>query len=120
MTRPPPPPFPPSPGYSDERAYYCGQDPNCYLSYDWNTNLKYAFIYHFFGLLWTNQVIIGFSCVTIAGAIGQFYWAGGDNGKMPTFPILSALKNAAIFSLGSICFGAFIIAVIQFIRCAAA
>lgn len=33
----------------------CGRDPDCYLSYDWNNNLKYAFIYHFFGLLWTNQ-----------------------------------------------------------------
>ncbi len=29
--------------------------------------MKWAFIYHFFGLLWTNQVIVGFTCVTIAG-----------------------------------------------------
>ncbi|GIL73735.1 hypothetical protein Vretifemale_3863 [Volvox reticuliferus] len=40
---------------TDQRAFLCGRDPNCYLSYDWNNRLKYAFIYHFFGLLWTNQ-----------------------------------------------------------------
>ncbi|MEW5314523.1 MAG: hypothetical protein WDW38_006015 [Sanguina aurantia] len=41
----------------DQRRSACGADPNCYISYDWNTNLKYAFIYHFFGLLWTSQFI---------------------------------------------------------------
>ncbi len=59
---------------TDQRAFLCGADPNCYLSYKWNNNMKYAFIYHFFGLLWTNQVIIGFTYVTIAGAIAQYYW----------------------------------------------
>jgi len=29
--------------------------------------MQYAFIYHFFGLLWTSQFIIGLACVTIAG-----------------------------------------------------
>ncbi|KAG2493603.1 hypothetical protein HYH03_008120 [Edaphochlamys debaryana] len=100
----------------DARAYLCGNDPNCYLSYDWNNNMKYAFIYHFFGLLWTNQVIIGFSCVTIAGAIAHFYWSRGDSANMPTFPVLTALKNTVFYHMGSICFGAFIIALIQLIR----
>lgn len=58
----------------DEQVQYCGADPNCYISYDWNDKLKYAFIYHFFGLLWTNQFIVGFACVTIAGAIASYYW----------------------------------------------
>jgi choline transporter-like protein 2/4/5 len=37
----------------------------------------YAFIYHLFGLLWTNQFIVGFASVVVAGAIAQFYWAHG-------------------------------------------
>ncbi|KXZ44390.1 hypothetical protein GPECTOR_68g361 [Gonium pectorale] len=101
---------------TDERAFLCGQDPNCYLTYDWNNQLKYAFVYHFFGLLWTNQVIVGFSCVTIAGAIGHFYWSRGDSANMPAFPVLSALKNTVVYHMGSICFGALIIAIIQLIR----
>ncbi|GFR50844.1 hypothetical protein Agub_g13116 [Astrephomene gubernaculifera] len=101
---------------TDQRAYLCGNDPNCYLSYDWNNQLKYAFIYHFFGLLWTNQVIVGFSCVTIAGAVGHYYWSRGESAGMPAFPVLSALKNTVVYHMGSICFGAAIIAIIQLIR----
>lgn len=94
----------------------CGNDANCYLSYSWNNQIRYAFIYHFFGLLWTNQFIVGISCVTIAGAIGQFYWAAGDSASMSNFPVLVSMKNTFIFHLGSIAFGSLIIAIIQFIR----
>lgn len=59
--------FTPSFYHRDSLQLLCGQDPNCYLSYQWNRNMQYAFIYHFFGLLWTNQFIVGLSCVTIAG-----------------------------------------------------
>lgn len=38
----------------------CAYDPNCRYDLVWNKNMEYAFIYHFFGLLWTNQFIIGF------------------------------------------------------------
>ena len=54
----------------DALQYACSQDPNCYLSYQWNNNIRYAFIYHFFGLLWTQQFIVGVACVTIAGKRG--------------------------------------------------
>lgn len=51
----------------DALQVLCGQDPDCYLSYQWDRSMQYAFIYHFFGLLWTNQFIVGLACVTIAG-----------------------------------------------------
>lgn len=94
----------------------CGQDPNCYVTYSWDNKIRYAFIYHFFGLLWTNQFIVGISCVTIAGAIGSFYWAAGDTAAMAHFPVLQAMKNTFVYHLGSIAFGSLIIAIIQFIR----
>mmetsp|Transcript_16614 Transcript_16614/g.35931 ORF Transcript_16614/g.35931 Transcript_16614/m.35931 type:complete len:775 (-) Transcript_16614:968-3292(-) len=100
----------------DELQAACGADPNCFVSYKWNSKLRWAFLYHFFGLLWTNQVIVGFSCVTIAGAVGSYYWHRGDSSRMPTFPVLVAMKNTLIYHMGSICFGAFLVAVIQFIR----
>jgi len=53
---------------------------------------------------------------THAGAIGSFYWAGGDSALMPRFPVLTSLKNTSIYHMGSIAFGSFIMAVIQFIR----
>eukprot|EP00201_Polytomella_parva_P001783 CAMPEP_0175080930 /NCGR_PEP_ID=MMETSP0052_2-20121109/25824_1 /TAXON_ID=51329 ORGANISM="Polytomella parva, Strain SAG 63-3" /NCGR_SAMPLE_ID=MMETSP0052_2 /ASSEMBLY_ACC=CAM_ASM_000194 /LENGTH=631 /DNA_ID=CAMNT_0016351771 /DNA_START=468 /DNA_END=2363 /DNA_ORIENTATION=- len=99
-----------------EMAYECGRDPACYLNYDWDRKMMYVFIYHFFGLLWTHQVIVGFSCVVIAGAVGSHYWSGGDSKLMPYFPLLTSLKNAFIFHLGSVVLGAFFIAIFQLIR----
>lgn len=56
----------------------CSASRDCYISYDWNTRLKYAFIFHLFGLLWTNQFIVGLSSVVVAGAVASFYWSRGD------------------------------------------
>lgn len=36
--------------------------------------------------------------------------------RQPTFPVLKALRNTLIFHLGSVALGAFIIAIIQFVR----
>lgn len=56
----------------------CAGSSDCYISYDWNNRLKYAFIFHFFGLLWTNQFIVGLSSVVVAGAVANYYWSRGD------------------------------------------
>lgn len=40
----------------EELSDLCGPDPDCYLAYKWNTPLKYCFILHAFGLLWSQQV----------------------------------------------------------------
>ncbi|GAX82667.1 hypothetical protein CEUSTIGMA_g10093.t1 [Chlamydomonas eustigma] len=100
----------------NELQLLCGSDPNCYLSYTWDNTLEYAFIYHFFGLLWTSQFFVGMAYVTISGAIGFYYWAGGDSKKMPAFPVMVAMKNTFVYSLGSIAFGSLIVAIVLFIR----
>ncbi len=38
----------------------CAYDPNCRYDLQWDKKMEYAFIYHFFGMLWTNQFIVGF------------------------------------------------------------
>ena len=53
-----------------------------------------------------------------AGAVGSFYWAGGNKEKMPAFPVGAAMWNTFIYHLGSIAFGSLIIAILQFVRCA--
>ena len=78
--------------------------------------MQYAFIYHFFGLLWTSQFLVGLGCVTIAAAIGSYYWAGGNEENMPTFPVLVAMKNT-FFAIGSVAFGSLLIAIVMFFRC---
>jgi choline transporter-like protein 2/4/5 len=59
----------------------CANSPDCYISYDWDNRLMYAFIYHLFGLLWTNQFIVGFCNVVVAGAVANYYWSRGESRK---------------------------------------
>jgi len=59
---------------SQDALDQCAASPDCYISYNWNTNLWYAFLYHIFGLLWTNQFIVAFSSTVVAGAVGSYYW----------------------------------------------
>lgn len=100
----------------DNLTSLCFQDPNCFIGYKWNNKIRYAFLYHLFGLLWTNQFIVGISCVTISGAIGSYYWAGGVRERMPSSPVARSSWNTFVYSLGSIAFAAVVIAVIQFLR----
>ncbi|KAL3136905.1 hypothetical protein ABBQ32_006513 [Trebouxia sp. C0010 RCD-2024] len=116
----PPPPSPPPPPHPAGAAPLsdasCANNPSCYYDTDWDKQLQYLFIYHFFGLLWTNQFIVGFGYVVIAGAVAHFYWSRGEKSKMPRFPVALALKRAILFHLGSVAIGSFVVAIIQFIR----
>lgn len=78
--------------------------------------MQYFFAYHLFGLLWTNQFIVGFGYVVIAHCIGQYYWTRGLRAQMTAMPVVTGMYTAARYHLGSIAFGGFIVAVIQFVR----
>ena len=44
---------------------------------DGNQNaMRYIMMYHFFGLLWTNQLIQGVAIMVISGAFSKWYFAG--------------------------------------------
>ncbi|RHY61663.1 hypothetical protein DYB30_001469 [Aphanomyces astaci] len=73
--------------------------------------------YHLFGFLWTNQLIQAISMTTIAGAVAKYYWSRDHTpAQMGRFPVLSSFKNCFRYHFGSLAFGAFIIAVVQFVR----
>lgn len=88
----------------------CAGSPDCYISYDWNNRLKYAFIFHFFGLLWTNQFIVGLSSVVVAGAVANFYWSRGDTKRWVLSGLFisseAAMQAVRMRSTGQICRGA--------------
>jgi len=85
---------------------------------------NWLWVYNFFGYLWLNQVIQAVSACTIAGAVASHYWASEHENekakKMPKWPVLASLKRTLRFHLGSLIFGAFIIALVQLIRAALA
>jgi len=81
--------------------------------------MKLLVAYHFFGFLWTAQLINAISMCTIAGAVSRYYWSRNKTSEeMGRFPVLTSFKNCFRYHFGSLAFGAFIIAVVQFIRAA--
>ncbi|ETI54567.1 hypothetical protein F443_02632 [Phytophthora nicotianae P1569] len=81
--------------------------------------MKLLVAYHFFGFLWTAQLINAISMCTIAGAVSRYYWSRNKTSEeMGRFPVLTSFKNCFRYHFGSLAFGSFIIAVVQFIRAA--
>jgi len=78
------------------------------------------FAYHFFGFLWTNALIQAIGMFTIAGAVCHWYWdntkSGGNGNFYKSSPIWTSFKWAHCHHLGSLAFGALLVAIIQFIR----
>jgi choline transporter-like protein 2/4/5 len=82
---------------------------------------NYFLIYHFFGFLWTNQVIQGIGIMAIGGCAGNWYWSEEDEKKdMSKFEVFKQAKCALRYHIGSAIFGGFIIAFVQLIRAALA
>ena len=77
----------------------------------------YLLLYHFFGLLWTSNFITGFFIMSIAGAVCSFYFGVRDKAEdRPRFAVWDAVKTTLLKHLGSIAFGAMIIALVQLVR----
>ncbi|MCW0208644.1 MAG: choline transporter-like family protein, partial [Achromobacter sp.] len=84
--------------------------------------MNYLLVYHFFGGLWTVQFIQGFAVMVIAGAVAAWYFSH-DPGTKPAslynlerLPVWASFKRTLRFSMGTIAFGALLIAILQFIR----
>jgi len=76
----------------------------------------WAYIFWFF---WTAEAIMAFGTMTVAGAISAWYWAGGredgDRTKV-SGEVCTSLWTTVRYHLGTVCFGALVIAVIRTIR----
>jgi len=83
--------------------------------------------FHIFCFLWTNHFIQGIIIMIVAGAVADWYWTrpsgpdpekaykGGD-GKSFKWPLLRSIHRTFRYHLGSIAFGSFLVAVVQFLR----
>ena len=76
-----------------------------------------------FILYWAVEVFGNIAHVTTSGVVSHWFFSLGGPGTPPFFQgnnasgvTLQAVKRAAIWSLGSICFGSLIVAIIQTIR----
>ncbi|KDO34592.1 hypothetical protein SPRG_00655 [Saprolegnia parasitica CBS 223.65] len=64
-----------------------------------------------------SAVIQAVSMTTIAGAVCKYYWSRNHSAaEMGRFPVATSFRNCFRYHFGSLTFGAFLIAVVQFLR----
>lgn len=81
----------------------------------WSENTRYAILYSLFGYLWLNAFLMACSMFVIAATCGQWYFTctADDSGSSS---IGKSIKWVWRFHLGSLAMGAFLVALVQFIR----
>eukprot|EP01127_Copromyxa_protea_P022618 TRINITY_DN8216_c0_g1_i1.p1 TRINITY_DN8216_c0_g1~~TRINITY_DN8216_c0_g1_i1.p1 ORF type:complete len:527 (+),score=62.85 TRINITY_DN8216_c0_g1_i1:44-1624(+) len=80
-----------------------------------NNALYIALAFVFFSYYWVYEVILNIVHVTVCGVVGSWYFLNGTS-AMPESPTKGALIRATTTSLGSVCFGGLILAVLRTIR----
>jgi len=77
--------------------------------------LDWKFAVSFFTFLWNNALLIALGQCIIAGSVGVWFFTSNDQ-KGKAASIKRSVRNAFRYHLGSLAFGAFLIALVQFIR----
>jgi hypothetical protein len=103
-------------GYMASTATVTQHDDGTY-SYEMNEDMTNALVYHFFGYLWNMAFFRHFTIMVIAGAVVTWYWTpyiDGDKPDVPMLPVYRSFYRTLRYHVGTIAFGSFIIAVIEF------
>lgn len=100
---------------SGDMGNVTGITPRCWRCAAPRYVLDYAFAYSFFSYLWNNAFFIALSQCILAGTVGAwFFTKRALKGKES--PLLKAVITTLHYHIGSLAFGSFIVAVVQFIR----
>lgn len=83
-------------------------------NYEKDGYILFARWYNIFILLWMIQFMIGCQHMVISGAVATWYFVK-DKSNLG-YPILHSTYNLVRYHLGSVALGAFLIALVQFIR----
>lgn len=96
-------------------------------TYEWNVKYQYLFIYFTFFLFWCIKFIVYSSLMTMAGAVGNWYYSyptanpavkkvGSDEYELSRWPVLASAWRIIRYHIGTVAFASFILAVIMMIR----
>ncbi|CAG8601833.1 10331_t:CDS:2, partial [Dentiscutata heterogama] len=81
-----------------------------------STIIYLILVYLLFSFYWTSQVVKTIVHVTASGVYATYYFLEGTPQGTGTTPTLSSFKRATTTSIGSICFGSLIIALLNTAR----
>jgi len=89
----------------------------CWRCYPPRYTLDWRFAISFFSYLWNNALLVAIGQCTVAGAAATwFFMPNKDKYKFKGGTVKIGVTMACKFHIGSLCFGSFILAVVQFIR----
>ena len=74
------------------------------------------YLYVFIGLLWTIELVSGVNYTALSGSVSHWYFFRDDTKGTTRAPLARSLGRVLFYHLGSIAFGAFIIAVVKLVR----
>jgi len=74
------------------------------------------FYYFVFGTLWSNALVQAMTTFVIASATCMWYYSQGSAGETLHLPVLRSYGRAFRYHFGSLAFGSFILAVVQFLQ----
>ena len=82
---------------------------------EWNENTRYAILYSLFGYLWVNAFFMSCLIFVIAGTCAQWYFTSTSDTN-GSGSVMRSVHWVYRYHLGSLAMGAFLIALVQFIR----
>eukprot|EP00929_Paragymnodinium_shiwhaense_P112073 TRINITY_DN80333_c0_g1_i1.p1 TRINITY_DN80333_c0_g1~~TRINITY_DN80333_c0_g1_i1.p1 ORF type:complete len:993 (+),score=215.16 TRINITY_DN80333_c0_g1_i1:83-3061(+) len=104
---------------SGNKGDISGITPRCWACGNPRYSFDYKFAFAWFSLLWNNALLIAVGQCTIAGTAAFWFFSPfkeGTKKKEARGGLRNALTNTFWYHFGSMCFGSFILAAVQFIR----
>jgi len=84
-------------------------------NYGWTNETVVVQLVNLFGFYWTMNFVTALGQMTLAGAFASWYFAYKKPADVPTFALTAAFMRC-FYHLGTMAFGALIIAIIQILR----
>lgn len=103
----------------EEMSQYVGVDLNTtnYQIPQDDRFIQLLHFYHLFGYFWTLAFFLAIGYTSIAGAVSSWYFSKpGDKKTPPKYAVPMATWRVVRYHLGSLAFGAMIVAIVQIIR----
>lgn len=86
------------------------------VHYKWDYTLQGVSLYHVFGFFWVTEFCEAFIYVVVSGAIASWYWSRNKKICGIKLPVAKSAFRALVFHLGTIAFGALVVAAIRMVR----
>ncbi|KAI3387687.1 hypothetical protein SNEBB_001139 [Seison nebaliae] len=79
-------------------------------------NAIILYLLNLFGFFWLWQFVVAFGQMVLAGAFASWYFSMKKPQDIPALPVLTSFKRTFLYHMGTLAFGALILAIIKFIR----